>query len=255
MIKIAALSDVGNRHTKNEDAMGWDRNAGVFLVADGMGGHAAGEVASRIVRDTLLQSDPLGSLKRRVLRCHEAIGAAVAKDRQLAGMGSTVIAAQTRGNRCDLVWVGDSRAYHWRNETLMRLSADHSLVQEMLDRGEITASQARRHPQRNIITQTLGINRPQPDERIVKLQHKDCLLLCSDGLTDELSDERIASILSSHRNIDSARDALMKAALKTTGRDNITILILQYYRIAPALITGAIAACVAAAILLPFISN
>lgn len=255
MIKIAALSDVGNRHTVNEDAMGWDRKAGVFVVADGMGGHAAGEVASRIVRDTLLQSDPLANLKRRVLRCHEAIGAAVAKDRLLTGMGSTVIAAQTRGNRCDLVWVGDSRAYHWRKGSLTCLSADHSLVQEMLDRGEITANQARQHPQRNIITQTLGINRPEPDERVVNLRHKDCLLLCSDGLTDELSDERIASILASHSNIDAARDALMTAALKTTGRDNITILLLQYYRIAPGAIIGAIAAGIAATTLFLLAGN
>lgn len=245
MIKIAALSDVGNRYTVNEDAVGWDRKAGVFVVADGMGGHAAGEVASAIVRDTLLQSDPLANLKRRVLRCHEAICAAVAKDGLLAGMGSTVIAAQTRGNLCDLVWVGDSRAYRWRRQTLTRLSADHSLVQEMLDRGEITPTQARRHPQRNIITQTLGINRPQPDQRSVQLAHKDWLLLCSDGLTDELSDDRIASILSSHSSIDSARDALMKAALKATGRDNITILLLQYYRVAPAAIAAAIAIGVA----------
>ncbi|MFK7916279.1 MAG: PP2C family serine/threonine-protein phosphatase [Pseudomonadales bacterium] len=239
------MSDVGNRYTVNEDAVGWDRKAGVFVVADGMGGHAAGEVASAIVRDTLLQSDPLANLKRRVLRCHEAICAAVAKDGLLAGMGSTVIAAQTRGNLCDLVWVGDSRAYRWRRQTLTRLSADHSLVQEMLDRGEITPTQARRHPQRNIITQTLGINRPQPDQRSVQLAHKDWLLLCSDGLTDELSDDRIASILSSHSSIDSARDALMKAALKATGRDNITILLLQYYRVAPAAIAAAIAIGVA----------
>ena len=236
MIKVAALSDPGNRHRVNEDAIGWDQTTGIFLVADGMGGHAAGEVASNIVRDTLLKADPELTLKQRVQQCHTAIRAAVNANRLLAGMGSTVIAAQILGEHCDLVWVGDSRAYHWRSRVLTQVSSDHSLVQELLDRGEITSDQAQHHPQRNVITQTLGVNHPAPDQRTITLKHKDWLLLCSDGLTDELIDEHIAHILEQHRRIEDACQGLLNAALAATGRDNISVLLLQYQRYRPRLL-------------------
>jgi protein phosphatase len=230
MIKATAISDAGNKYTVNEDTYGWNMRSGLFFVADGMGGHAAGEIASGIVRETLLQEGLTQRLSDRVRSAHSAILDAVAADSALAGMGSTVVALQVNSAHYELVWVGDSRAYVWRSGELTRLSRDHSLVQALIDSGEISADQAQSHPQKNVVTQTLGVYEPKPDRADAALQHKDWFLLCSDGLTDELTDDQIADILSRSSSIEIAKDALLTAAKAGTCRDNVTIMMLRYSR-------------------------
>ena len=228
MIKVSATSDVGNRYTVNEDKVGWDKGRGLYFVADGMGGHTGGGVASGIVAKELLGPSSACSLVEDIMRAHRAICAAAEADPQLHSMGSTVVASKIQFDQCELCWVGDSRAYLWREEQLQQLTEDHSLVQAMLNRGEITPDQARHHQYKNVIMQSLGIDQPSPSRLVLELHPGDWLLLCSDGLTDELSDAEIADLLAVSHKASEAEEALVAAALAKAGRDNISVMILRY---------------------------
>ena len=227
MIEFTALTDVGSRHKVNEDAIGWSEEQGLWFVADGMGGHVGGQRASQIVKDTLINSD-IENLQERVLSAHDAIRAAAAEEVELVGMGSTVVAVQIRDKQCKLVWVGDSRAYLWRNNELRQLSRDHSLVQSLLDIGEIDAEQADDFPQKNVITQSLGVEQPKPGVEVEWLVHDDWLLLCSDGLSGELTDEEITQYLRRAKGLNETGKQLLAAALQRGGRDNISLVLMHY---------------------------
>lgn len=228
MIKVSALSDVGNRYTVNEDEIGWNKPKGLYFIADGMGGHAGGDVASDIVSRELLSAS--GSLIDSIMQAHRSICTAAQADSSLQGMGSTVVASKIQFDQCELGWVGDSRAYLWRSGGLRQLTEDHSLVQAMLNSGEITPDQARNHQYKHVILQTLGVDTPIPSRLIFELVPGDWLLLCSDGLTDELSDTEISDILKTSRNAAEAESALVSAALAKIGRDNISVMILRYQK-------------------------
>ncbi|MEM1230760.1 MAG: protein phosphatase 2C domain-containing protein [Pseudomonadota bacterium] len=229
MIDHTGISDCGSRRSVNEDSMGWNVARGLYFVADGMGGHAGGATASALVQRTLLQAQA-PTLLALVRSAHERIVERARCERALAGMGSTVVAMQVHGARAELVWAGDSRAYLWRAGTLSQLTRDHSLVQSLVERGRMPASVAQCHPQKNILTQVLGGNAVNPEQARLQLRHDDWVLLCSDGLTDKLSDSEIASVLRRSCSIEIAQDALLTAALARSADDNVTVLLVRYTR-------------------------
>jgi len=226
-------SSVGRVRRHNEDSLAVCEDLGLWIVADGMGGAAAGEVASAIVVDVVAQAVKDGAALREALAAaNRSILQAAESGRGKPGMGSTVVAAQLSGNDYKVAWVGDARAYLW-GDGLQQLSRDHSRVQELLEAGLITAEEARLHPQRSVITRVLG----GPDGTAAKsdqvtgtLQPGQGLLLCSDGLTSEVPDEEIAGVLSGSPLADgqgqAAVDRLVSLALDHGGGDNITVVLI-----------------------------
>lgn len=231
--EIAAQTHAGKVREHNEDAIAVVAEQGVCVVADGVGGHQRGEVASQIVCDTIREDLIQGcSLVDAVAHAHNEILSAIQHSSQgeisKAGMGSTVVVVRIdQASRYELAWVGDSRVYLW-NGALTQLNRDHSVVEELLAKELITPEQARTHPERNVITQSLGVSKQMqldvgyqegslgPDEQ---------LLLCSDGLTDELRDTEIASVLADHQGAQAQLDALMENVLASPARDNVSIAV------------------------------
>lgn len=236
-LEYSATTHPGLLRDNNEDTYLCLPEAGLWLVADGMGGHEAGEVASAIVRDTVAQktkTNPNAELGLSIQTAHRAILSSAAAGIGAIGMGSIVVALQSRDKHFQIAWVGDSRAYLWTPEQkggrLERLSVDHSYVQLLVEKGAITAEEADNHPEKNIITQCLGMQ--ELDQVSVDLvqgqwQKGQWILLCSDGLTDEMNDQAIAQILSESDNSLTAVDQLLHAALTKGGHDNITLQIIE----------------------------
>jgi len=225
----AFRSDTGRQRNANEDSL-YVRPP-VFVVADGMGGAQAGEVASKAAAEAfdrdLPDAPPERVLKETIESANRKIHANAHADPSLSGMGTTITAAivDLSAEEVGVGHVGDSRAYRLRSGKLERLTRDHSLVEEMRRKGQLTDAQAEDHPQRSIITRALG---PEPDVEVdvqtVAAQPGDVFLLCSDGLTTMLDDEHIARILSGASSIDAAVRALVDEANRAGGRDNITAL-------------------------------
>ncbi len=225
----AFRTDTGRQRNANEDS--FFVRAPIFVVADGMGGAQAGEVASKAAAEAFDRDLP-GSSPEQILR--ETIEAANRKihehartDPSLAGMGTTITAAivNAAAEEVAIGHVGDSRAYRLRGGKLERLTRDHSLVEEMRRKGQLTEAQAEDHPQRSIITRALG---PEPevdvDVQTTPAVAGDVFLICSDGLTTMLDDERIARLLASATSMTTAVRALVDEANRAGGRDNITAL-------------------------------
>jgi PPM family protein phosphatase len=224
-------TDTGRQRRDNEDSA--YARAPVFVVADGMGGAQAGEVASRLAIEAFERGLPdTGSpeerLRARVVQANHQIYERSRADRQRAGMGTTLTAAYVDDAHVAIAHVGDSRAYLFRDGTLQRLTQDHSLVDELVRRGKLTEEQAAEHPQRSIITRALG---PEPDVEVdtwtYPVRAGDVVLLCSDGLTSMISEERVREILATHDNLDEAADALINEANEAGGRDNITVVLFR----------------------------
>jgi PPM family protein phosphatase len=223
MIRFATRTHPGRVHEDNEDAIGVDEARRIWLIADGMGGHASGEVASAIVRDTILQS-PGPSLTEAVKAAHRAVVAAATSNDHYKGMGSTVVAVSLHDDEAEIVWVGDSRSYLWRAGALRRMSRDHSVVELLRDAGELSEAQIQTHPQRHVVTQTLGHGDPVPSTAHFELRGGDWVILCSDGLHDELDDAEISELLANSPTIDDAVSRLVDAGLAKGGRDNISVV-------------------------------
>jgi PPM family protein phosphatase len=228
MFRFAARTHPGHREGENQDAIGSDPGHATWLVADGMGGHAAGIVASSVVKSTLLELAGSVPLDHAVLRAHEAVAANAVSQPEHAGMGSTVVAAQLAGPHCTIVWVGDSRAYLWRRNELQRLTRDHSLVERLRDVQGLSDTQVGEHPDRHVVIQALGIGAPIPSRCDLRLRAGDWILLCTDGLNDELTDRAIKEILRAHPTPDEAGDALIAAALEHGGNDNVSVVLVLY---------------------------
>ncbi len=230
MSSYSIQTDTGNQYAENEDTVGADEALSVWVVADGMGGHAAGEVASRIAKDTFIEEmrkgvDPVQS----TLNAHAAIAASAEAQEAQQGMGSTMVALKIDDAHADLVWVGDSRCYLWRQGELSVATHDHSYVQMLIDQGHLTDETARDHPKRNMVTQVLGLGEPEPDTARVPLQTGDWLVLCSDGLNDELTDAEIAEeLVSTDGDINQAAGRLIARALAHGGRDNVSVVAVAY---------------------------
>ena len=232
MIEFGHLSHVGLRRKLNEDTYHGDSELGLWLVADGMGGHACGEVASALAREAIVREVRSGTALPQAIRlADEEIIRASRRRNDTLPMGTTVVAARVLGNRYEVAWVGDSRAYLWRDGTLAQLSQDHSYVQEMIAQGTLTAEQARAHPHRNVITQALGVTDPahlNVATTAGELRPGMQLLLCSDGLTEEVDDAALAAALAQHDcSAQECVDTLVAAALDGGGTDNITAILVR----------------------------
>jgi serine/threonine protein phosphatase PrpC len=224
-------TDTGRQRRENEDSA--MAQAPVFVVADGMGGARAGEVASQLAVETFEQG--LGGsgsgeelLAERVREANRAIYDKAAREPELQGMGTTLTAAYLDDSHLSIAHVGDSRAYLFRDGELKRLTQDHSLVDELVRRGKLTEEQAAEHPQRSIITRALGI---EPDVEVdtwsYPVRAGDVLLLCSDGLTSMVPESRMAEILGSAPTLERAAGKLIADANDAGGRDNITVVLFR----------------------------
>jgi protein phosphatase len=229
--ETALRTDTGRQRRDNEDNA--FARAPVFVVADGMGGAQAGEVASKIATETFEQGlpdsgSPEERLAERVREANHQIHELSRSDRERAGMGTTLTAAYVDDTSVAIAHVGDSRAYLFRDGTLERLTQDHSLVEELVRQGKLTPEQAAGHPQRSIITRALGPEaNVEVDTWTYPVRAGDILLLCSDGLTTMISEQRVAEILSEAASLDGAADALIDAANEAGGRDNITVVLFR----------------------------
>lgn len=230
-LQHAGCSVTGLVRSNNEDAWLGDAELGLYVVADGMGGYQAGELASAITVATLRERIAAGDdLISATLAVQDRLIEAAARGEGNASMGTTMVAAQFVGLHFELAWVGDSRAYRLHDGELQQLSRDHSYVQSLVDRRIISARQAEQHPQRNLLSRCLSggqFESPQVDVISAELEANDVLLLCSDGLSNELSDIELAQLLHAHGNnpLAALADQLIAAALAKGGRDNITLLL------------------------------
>lgn len=232
MIEFGHLTHVGLRRDLNEDTYYGDSELGLWLVADGMGGHEYGEVASALARDAIVREIRAGTPLVQAIRiADEDIIRTSRRRNDALPMGTTVVAARVHGNRFEVAWVGDSRVYLWRDGQLAQLSQDHSYVQELIANGAITQDQARNHPHRNVVTQALGVTDPRNlnvESMTGDLRPGMQLLLCSDGLTEEVDDADIARVLSQHdASAQECVDSLVAAALDGGGSDNITVVLVR----------------------------
>ena len=232
MIEFGHLTHVGLRRELNEDTYYGDSELGLWLVADGMGGHEYGEVASALAREAIVREVRGGaSLPQAIRTADEDIIRASHQRGDALPMGTTVVAARISGRRFEVAWVGDSRVYLWRDGKLAQLTQDHSYVQELIGRGAISVEQARSHPHRNVVTQALGVTDPRQlnvETMSGELDAGMQLLLCSDGLTEEVDDARFARALA-HTDCSAQEcvDELVAAALDGGGSDNITVVLVR----------------------------
>ena len=232
MIEFGHLTHVGLRRQLNEDSYYGDSELGLWLVADGMGGHEYGEVASAIARESIVREVRDGTPLAQAIRiADEEIMHTSRRRHDALPMGTTVVAARISGNRFEVAWVGDSRIYLWRDGQLAQLSQDHSYVQELIANGAITHEQARSHPHRNVVTQALGVTDPRNlnvETMTGELRPGMQLLLCSDGLTEEVDDRSIAQVLEQDDcSAQECVDRLIAAALDGGGSDNVTVVLVR----------------------------
>lgn len=237
---VAAGSSIGRVRDNNEDSYLCDPERGVFIVADGMGGHADGEVASKTaieVLDGFLSAEAMGEmvgdadwwkefLNQGIQRAHDRIRMLTDEQGQSErGMGTTVVIAVHRGSWVHVANVGDSRAYLVRGHKPTVVSRDHSVAARMAEDGQLTPDEARSHPFRNQLTSCLGgVRDPEPDFRSVELHDDDRIVLCSDGLWDMLSDSEIACMVGDGRQPNQVVRELIEAANEAGGLDNITVV-------------------------------
>ncbi len=235
--EAAGASDQGRTRKSNEDAYGLSlRNsegACNFVVCDGMGGAAAGEVASRLAVDAMLRAMNEGvltleSFQHAVDAANHSVHHSAAQDPSRAGMGTTLVAMATRGNRAWVAHVGDSRCYRLRGGKLERLTHDHSLVDEQVRLGQLTPAQAETSPMRNVITRAVG-TQDEVDADLIEFLviSGDLYLLASDGLMREVNDEQIAKILSGLGGLEQTLAQLIRAANEAGGHDNITCVLVR----------------------------
>jgi serine/threonine protein phosphatase PrpC len=233
IMKVAARSDVGRVRTNNEDCLLIDERLGLLIVADGMGGHAGGEVASSMAVATItayiqgqLVESTTALLQAAIRTADEAIWMQAQARRELQGMGTTVVLALCQGDQVHLAHVGDSRAYLLHDGGLCQVTEDHSVVARLIKAGQLTPRKARSHPFRHQITRSLGSGEAVADLNSVTWQHGSYLLLCSDGLTNMVEDRHIeALILQAGGDVQAACEALVARANANGGQDNISVIL------------------------------
>jgi PPM family protein phosphatase len=216
MIDFGMQSAIGVRHEVNEDSLGHLAASRLWLVADGM------------VRDRVQQEVANGSeLGPAIAAAHVAVAAAAAADAARHGMGSTVVAVRVANDDAEVAWVGDSRAYLVRAGTIRQLTRDHTLLQWLLDRGDLSPEDAATYPNKNVLVRTLGLEQPVVDATRVDLERHDQLLLCSDGVTAELSDAELCDILTTAADAQAAADQLVETVVARRGKDDASAIVIR----------------------------
>lgn len=240
MIKTFSITDIGRKRKLNQDYVYTSESEvgllpNLFIVADGMGGHQAGDYASRCAIETIVEcaeqseeKGPVAILEKAIQKANEVVIEKAESDESLFGMGTTVVAATIDGDEMCVANVGDSRLYVVGNREIRQITRDHSLVEEMVRMGGLKREQARNHPDKNIITRAIGA---QPSLNIdffkVKLEKDDIVLMCSDGLTNMIEDEEIRMLLQGQRDLVEKAESLVNAANNNGGKDNITVVLIN----------------------------
>lgn len=235
----SAITDRGRKRPSNEDAFGYSDEDGVYVVCDGMGGAAAGEIASSLAVDEVLRlTDGAGhdagsfavpaALEQAIAAANEAIYTRSQRNQRLSGMGTTMVALAVRDAHAWVLNVGDSRCYRLRQGRLEQITADHSLVEEQVRMGRMTSAEASRSPLKNVITRALGTqSRVTPDIFALEIEPGDLFLLCTDGLTRELTDKAIEAMLCNNGSLTEHCANLVEAAKRAGGHDNVTCLLVS----------------------------
>jgi serine/threonine protein phosphatase PrpC len=234
-MRVASMTDPGRVRRSNEDSFFADGALGLFIVADGMGGHAGGEVASRVaiatiaelMKSRLTEADADGLIRSAIEQANTTIRAQAEADPTLQGMGTTLVLAFCRGDSIHLAHLGDSRAYLIHNGSLQRLTEDHSLVAQMVKSGQLTAEEAPRFHLRNVVTRSLGNQKlTEPDLAVVEWNAGDFLLLCSDGLTNMVDESELRSLIAGGgADLERSCREAIDLANQNGGRDNITAVL------------------------------
>jgi len=251
-LEIASSTDPGMVRSHNEDSIAADASKGLVVLADGMGGYNAGEVASGMATTVIttelqhllevcppFEPDPANGrpyaerlLREQIVKANTSIYQAAQSQPQYAGMGTTLVAAVFYDNRAMIAHIGDSRVYRLRDDTFEQVTKDHSLLQEQIDSGMITPEQARFSQNKNLVTRALGIDPTvEPELREYDTRPGDVWLLCSDGLNDMVSDEDIGLTLQTlSANLKLAAQQLVQMANDNGGRDNVSVILVRVLR-------------------------
>jgi protein phosphatase len=230
---VGLETNTGRIRSLNEDYAGFyeDYNYKLYVVADGMGGHNAGEVASKLAVESVInyirgENSLDNALEKAVLYANDKIYELSMKDKKYGGMGTTLTACLIRENVIDIANVGDSGCFGINKDKIIKLTKDHSLVQELIDSGSLTEEEGRNHPKKNIITRALGTDKNlEVDIFRIKTGQYNKFLLCSDGLTNEVSKDEILKIVVNSDDLNQASSNLVSLANERGGRDNITVLL------------------------------
>ena len=240
VLKTFSVTDIGKRRKLNQDYLYTSEEPvgqlpNLFIVADGMGGHNAGDFASKLAVTTMTESiresgegEPAEILARAIDRANTAVWESAKANPELKGMGTTVVAAVCCENTLHAANVGDSRLYIIDGSEIKQITRDHSWVQEMVRRGGLGREEARNHPDKNIITRAVGAeNTVKADFFSVPLKEGDLILMCTDGLTNMLEDEEIRMVLNGARDIVEKAEELIRRANENGGRDNISVILIE----------------------------
>lgn len=241
MLTSFSRTDIGSVRKLNQDYVYTTQEkignlTNLFIVADGMGGHAAGDYASRTAVESIVEciensfeKNSLKLLSKAVEAANKAVYTEALLDRKLEGMGTTIVAATFVGRYLQAINVGDSRLYVIDADGIRQVSVDHSLVEEMIRSGGIAREQARNHPDKNIITRAVGVKKTvEPDTYTEELKDGDVVLLCSDGLTNMVTDDEIKEIVNQAADVSEAGKRLVEKANENGGRDNISAVLIRY---------------------------
>ena len=239
-MRTFSMTHIGRRRDMNQDYMYTSTTPvgslpNLFVVADGMGGHNAGEYASRFTVDKMVevisqnrQQEPVAAMKEALTEANSQLLEEAGADPSKSGMGTTVVAATVIGDLLHVANIGDSRLYVIDHEAIRQITRDHSLVEEMVRLGEMDKAAAKVHPDKNIITRAIGVTRELAvDFFEVDLRPGDMILLCSDGLTNMVEDEEIKEIVLEQKNIVEKAEKLINTANENGGKDNITVVLIE----------------------------
>lgn len=240
MLKTFSITNIGRKRKLNQDYVYTSEQPSgmldnLFIVADGMGGHKAGDYASKVTVETMveevarsLETEPAAVLEHAIQTANALIHRRSEESEDLEGMGTTVVAATCKEDVLYVANVGDSRLYILDRSGIRQITRDHSLVEEMVRMGGIAREEARNHPDKNIITRAVGVDDTvKADFFTVKLKKGDTILMCTDGLTNMLEDEEIRMILEESRDMVEKAEELVKAANEKGGRDNISVILID----------------------------
>lgn len=241
MLTSFSRTDIGKNRKINQDFVYSTQEkignlSNLFIVADGMGGHAAGDYASRAAVNTIVKTiedsfekNSLKLLTKAVEAANNEVYTEAKLNRTLEGMGTTVVAVTFVGRYLQAINVGDSRVYLIRSKVIRQVSVDHSLVEEMVRSGGIPREQARNHPDKNIITRAVGVKATvEPDTYTEELESGDYVLLCSDGLTNMVADSEIKKVITEAGDVSEAAKQLVDMANENGGKDNISVVLIRY---------------------------